>query len=129
MKALGAWVQHALFETSSNESAVYITTNEKQGIVSALLDFKYEIEARGIEELTVNARGLMEKFATVVSGTLMAVDAERDGDPVSLELFRRFAKVGGFASSVERDWRTDVEWDSRIVFGRSSTKGIPQARL
>ena len=125
LRALNSWVKSALFETGPSKSVIAI---EKQGIISNLRDFQHDIEAKGIDELTVNARGLMERFAVVVSGTLMVVDAESDGDPVSLELFKRFAKVGGFRDSSERDWKAEVEWDSKIVFGSPSMKGT-RARL
>ena len=62
---------------------------------------------------------------------LMGRDARRDGDGVAEEVVRRWferREAGVGLGGEKRDWRVDVEWDRRIVFG-DSLEIVEKARL
>jgi hypothetical protein len=121
LKAFHSWLNHALFGATSKSNASF--DDEKRRILGKFGTFSSEIVEKGLEELIVRARELMDTFAAIVMGTLMIVDTERDGDAVSVEMFRRFAANHGFGGPYKCDWATEIVWDSKIVFGEP--KGEP----
>jgi hypothetical protein len=127
LKALQLWIKHALLDSSSQSIAVFDI--EKRRIVDAFNSLQSEIAGKGLEEHIVRARSLMVTFAAVIMGTLMIVDAERDEDAVSVEIFKRYAASQGFGGPYKSDWITETVWDSKIVFGESAGKATPTARL
>lgn len=128
LKALRSWLKRALFGSST---AVLITKfdGEKGNIIAAFNSFEAEIAGKGLEQLIVQARRLMDIFTAIVMGTLMMVDAERDNDDVSVEIFKRYATVHGFGGPYRCDWVTETGLDSKIVFGGAAGKATSKARL
>jgi hypothetical protein len=70
----------------------------------------------------------MFTLAWILMGALLALDAERDGDPVAAEVARRWilAGEGGVGDTVHRDIvkpygpedeKDHASWDCRIVWG------------
>ena len=64
----------------------------------------------------------MQSLAQFVIGTILVVDAERDNDPISGEISRRFASQNGFGGTdcLNRTTAEEIEWDHRIVFEESN---------
>jgi len=64
----------------------------------------------------------MQNVARFVICTILAVDAEQDSDPVSREIFQRFASQNGFGGTgfLNRTTAEEAEWDHKIVFGESN---------
>lgn len=127
LKALRAWLNHALFSASpQNNTGLGVV---KSRILGSFQAIESEIAGSQLEELIVRARELMDTFAAIVIGALMIADVERDGDPVSAEVFKRFAKTRGFGEPYEGDWVTQTVWDSKIVFGEATEKAILKPRM
>jgi hypothetical protein len=127
LKAFHSWLNDALFGASLKSGTSF--DDEKKCIVDSFVSFGSEIVEKELEELIVRARDLMNTFAAVVMGTLLIVDAERDSDAVSTEMFKRFAANHGFGGPYKCDWATETVWDSRIVFGEAAGKANAKARL
>jgi hypothetical protein len=53
----------------------------------------------------------MQRFAAIVSPTLMLVDVERDSDALSAEILQRFARARDLGGAAGR------AWDLRMLFG------------
>ena len=83
----------------------------------------------GVEELIVEARRLMDTLADVVKVTLMIVDAERDGDDVSIEMLKHYTTAHGFGGLQKGDWIDMIVWDSRTVFGKETEEATSKAHL
>lgn len=127
LKVFHSWLKHALFGTIIKSEAGF--DSEKRRILGRFESFSSGIAEKSREELFVRARELMDTFSVIVMGTLMIVDAERDGDAVSAEMFKRFATTHGFGGPYECDWATEIVWDSEIVFGEPTGKVAMIARL
>jgi hypothetical protein len=126
LSALYGWVSSALFGANSPTVGFM---GQRNGIVKHLEHLTDRVEQTETDELLLDARELMEDFAIVVSGTLMIVDAERDGDAVSVELCRRFAWEYGLVPENESDWTHRTAWDRKIVFGKDENPQPPKPRL
>ena len=86
---------------------------------------------KGAEELKVGGRELVGELGWLVVAVLTGRDAQRDGDEVAGEVARRWferREAGAGLSGEKKDWRVDVEWDRRIVFGDFLEK-VEKARL
>lgn len=120
LQVVDRWLRKALFENTSKANEKL--TQLKLEIQQKLQLFSNEVQRKDIEELLIQARELMVRFAAIVTGTLMVVDVERDSDELSSEILSRFAQKHGFGDVVGRDWKSRLEWDLRIVFGEEMEK-------
>jgi hypothetical protein len=125
LAALERWVVHAL--TLTGKEGAFVA--EKKCVEGMLREFRVRVSNGEVERLVVEARELMDGFAAVVKGTLMIVDAERDGDAVSGELCRRLFRGYGLDKSDREDWKRQSEWDSRIIFGGVEEFGASKPHL
>jgi hypothetical protein len=120
LQVVDRWLRKALFENNSEASENL--TQLKLEIQQKLQLFSDEVQRKDIDELVIQARKLMVRFAAIVTGTLMIVDVERDSDELSSEILGRFAQKHGFGDVVGRDWKRRLEWDLRIVFREEMEK-------
>jgi hypothetical protein len=127
LKALRTWLKNALFGSSPRFTVNFV--EEKGNIIDAFNSFETEITEKEIEQLIVQARRLMDIFASTIIATLMIVDSERDDDAVSVELFKRYATAHAFGGPYKCDWITETVLDSDIVFGKATEKATSKARL
>ncbi|KAF4622772.1 hypothetical protein G7Y89_g14254 [Cudoniella acicularis] len=131
LAVLRGWVTHALQSGGACLTPSSTFQGQKTAIESRLGSFASEIEDRRFEELVLDARELMERFATIIMGTLLIVDAERDGDAISRHILLRFAKIydlGDVEQTSERDIENAKAMDLSIVF-RSGCDSAIQSRL
>lgn len=124
LTAIRSWLNHALFGGSSRSNHGF--ADEKARISSAFQSFELEVTGKSLEELIVGARGLMDTFAALVIETLMVVDAERDGEVVAVEVFKRFAASHGSGEPYKNDCVIASGWDFKIVFGASHGATAPR---
>lgn len=115
LEALDRWVSHAL--TSNGDTFIA----EKEKVAETFRTLKVNIQEVELDVLIIEARELMDAFAAIVSGALLIVDAERDDDPVSSELCRRYFAAHGLNRPQHSHWKSRSAWDSRIVFGKTSS--------
>lgn len=83
---------------------------------------KQRVQKESFDDLVLFARGHMQQLSNCVIGTILVVDAERDSDPVSGEILRRFASQNGFGGTgfLNRTTAEEAAWDHRIVFEESN---------
>ena len=77
LKALERWINQALFRSSSERTLVTSMRKVALPETCSLLDQR---SRRRALTASVRARELMDTFAILIIGTLMIVDAERDGE-------------------------------------------------
>lgn len=77
LTAFHSWLNNALFGGKSEGYTAF--SEEKRHILDYFEVFRADIGKKGLEELLVRAREVMERLATIIMATLMIVDAERDG--------------------------------------------------
>ncbi|GIC89473.1 putative acyl-CoA dehydrogenase [Aspergillus udagawae] len=111
------------------ERVVGMIRREKlaQALRQAWTAFKGKV-ARDVASVLADGRRVMFTLAWILMGALLALDAERDGDPVAVEVARRWilAGEGGVGDTVHRDIvkpygaedeKDHASWDCRIVWG------------
>lgn len=120
---LGSWLDRAL--------ALIETTSLRDSLNDAwtTLRTRFSAGAKAPEAVLADARRYMFTLAWIMCGTLLALDAERDRDPVSMEIANRWVvhTEGGVGDMpfhdivTARDFQADgenhVQWDCRIAWG------------
>ncbi|KAJ5921612.1 hypothetical protein N7454_009086 [Penicillium verhagenii] len=118
-----AWLNRTL--------ALIQVTNLHETLATAwsILKSRLSTENHPSAEILADARRYMFTLAWIICGTLLALDAERDQDPVSMEIARRWIlkAEGGVGDMVFHDIVTaqggvskgdeHIEWDCRIAWG------------
>ncbi|KAF2198408.1 aidB protein [Delitschia confertaspora ATCC 74209] len=124
LETVDVWLERSLTGWDSEEWKVRATVI--QGIWD---EMKAEVARTSVEELLFKGRELMWELSWVVMAVLLGIDVRRDLDPVAEEVCRRWflrkADKGGWIE--KRDWKTDMVWDRRIVFGDED--GMDKAKL
>lgn len=118
----GAWFERTL--------SLVRTKSLKQALGKAWSSLLARLQASGSPQLLVaDSRRIMFTLAWILSGTLLALDAERDGNEVVMEIARRWILLGegGVGEFVYRDIANGVadtaspeehvRWDCRIAWG------------
>ncbi|KAJ5934058.1 hypothetical protein N7466_003605 [Penicillium verhagenii] len=118
-----AWLNRTL--------ALIQVTSLHETLATAWLNLKSRLSTKNHApaEILADARRYMFTLAWIICGTLLALDAERDQDPVSKEIARRWIlkAEGGVGDMVFHDIVTaqgvfcksdeHIEWDCRIAWG------------
>lgn len=82
--------------------------------------WKDKVEKGKLEALMVEGRDIMGELGRLVTGILLVVDCERDGDETAREVAARWGTgwVGGPKTTVDGQ----IAWDRKIVFGGNGGK-------
>ncbi len=83
---------------------------------------------RSKEELTAAGRRVMGHLGWVVCGTLLLVDARRDGERGAAEIVRRWVLEGEGWGEGKKEWKAEPDWervkrDTWIVYGEDVEGG------
>ncbi|KAJ5296160.1 hypothetical protein PENANT_c021G05274 [Penicillium antarcticum] len=112
--------------------ALIQTASLRDALVSAWFALRARFSKNDPATIVADARRYMFTLAWIVSGALLALDSERDRDPVSTEIARRWilsaeggvgdmvfhdiATAHGSATTVSSD-EEHLQWDCRIAWG------------
>ncbi|KAI1629811.1 acyl-CoA dehydrogenase/oxidase C-terminal [Exophiala viscosa] len=129
--AFGEWVQQATSQIRDAEL--------KSALDQAWREFGRTLDSKRDDVVSALAMGrqLMFSLAWIVSGVLLALDAERDGDAIAGEIARRWVlegegNVGEFhlpnivkvrERAVAVKDRDRINWDCRLVWGMDLPEG------
>ncbi|KAL2864408.1 acyl-CoA dehydrogenase/oxidase [Aspergillus lucknowensis] len=137
LKAFGRWIQHSIVQVRNPASQE--TLRKAWEALSAKLDTT--TVAVGLPSVLANGRQIMFTLAWLVSGILLALDAQRDGNVVANEVAGRWVLEGEgipqefcFADIIHLYWKIssnpvqarEIErrnWDCRIVWGVDLPRG------
>jgi hypothetical protein len=112
--------------------ALIQAANLRDALVSAWFALRARFSKNEPAAIVADARRYMFTLAWIISGALLALDSERDSDPVSTEIARRWilsaeGGVGdmGFhdivtprdAASAASSGEEHLQWDCRIAWG------------
>ncbi|KAJ5483988.1 hypothetical protein N7539_005784 [Penicillium diatomitis] len=122
------WVQRLL--------ALVRTTSHHEALTAAwsALTTRFALGKQAPTAILADARRYMFTVAWILCGLLLVIDAERDNDPVSKEIARRWvlSTEGGVGDMVfhdivavrhdarellDRDGETHLQWDCKIAWG------------
>lgn len=108
VQAYSHWIKSSLPKKESMISEAAIVSQQWSDIQDA-------ISSKTMEQLTRNAREIMQRIAQLTSGILLLADAARDDDVVAMEVARRWIQPAPLVSdlSVEQE----LALDQQIVFG------------
>jgi len=128
LEVLSAWMEGAVIEKVRDEDMRAALTASWAVLKSKLDEGRSDLGAA-----LANGRQLMFSLAWVVSGSLLAHDAQRDGNAAAMEVARRwvlhgeggvgehaFPKVVHSAANARRQVlssRDRLNWDCRLVWG------------
>jgi alkylation response protein AidB-like acyl-CoA dehydrogenase len=125
LQAMNQWLDAGLGGWDS-----HIWIKRAAGVRAIWAKFKDQVVRKTSDELLFQGRELMWDLAWIVSAVLLGQDARSTRDAVAEEVCMRWfhKKAGdGSGKGQTRDWRTEFEWDRRIIFGDDGTMG--RARL
>lgn len=122
----GAWLDRTL--------ALIRTSSLRDALIAAWSTLRARFSTKNREPVAIvaDARRYMFTFAWIMSGALLVLDAERDNDPVTTEIARRWvlSAEGGVGDMVFHDIVTTreatgvasggeqhLQWDCRIAWG------------
>jgi alkylation response protein AidB-like acyl-CoA dehydrogenase len=112
--------------------ALIQTANLRDALISAWFALRARFSKNDPATIVADARRYMFTLAWILSGALLALDSERDRDPVSTEIARRWVLCaeGGVGDMVFHDIVTSrdaasaassgeehLQWDCRIAWG------------
>ncbi|KAJ5617200.1 hypothetical protein N7537_002314 [Penicillium hordei] len=124
LKIFGTWLDRTLTLIQSTEL--------RNALTAAWSALRVRFTIQGPASTVADGRRFMFTLAWILSGTLLALDAERDNDPVTTEIARRWilSAEGGVGEHVFHDIITvrgtasatsgreeHVQWDCRIAWG------------
>jgi hypothetical protein len=102
------WIESSLSKTQLFTEEVAIITQQWSEVATAL-------SSNTKEQVTRNARDVMQRIAHLTSGVLLLADAARDNNIVSIEVARRWLMPATLVSM--RRVEEDLLMDQKIVFG------------
>jgi hypothetical protein len=114
--ALGTWLNNTIQDWNGE-----LWSDLGGSLLQIWADMERTIREKTAEELRVSGRELMWDLSWVVAAVLLGEDARRDGDPIAREVCQRWFRKKSARSKVLRerrmDWRDNVKWDMRVVYG------------
>ncbi|KAH0538923.1 hypothetical protein FGG08_004514 [Glutinoglossum americanum] len=119
LRAMDGWLRWVLRGLAGSE----LFTEIRNVLLSEWVKLSANVSQTETEELKLRGREITKAISRIVSGALLAVDAERDGDGAAREVARRWVLGGRSAKGVSGGWMEEVEWDKKIVFGDALGKG------
>ena len=108
VQAYSNWIKSSLPKKDSMTSGAAIISQQWSEIQNA-------ISSKTMEQLTRNARDIMQRIGQLTSGVLLLADAARDDDVVAMEVARRWIQPAPLISDVSVE--EELALDQQIVFG------------